>query len=187
MSLKESMKRDREAIAAIEAERFEFDDAYLRLDEYSGCRPDQIAEELRTSGVDVPSFMTVKGVAYRLIAMPSFSGIFTVTIYSDGVITLHVSKGQAGFESVRKYRLKHKGACSPVVIAALDTSGFWEEEWLMDTGLDGTTYILEGRKGDTYRVHSFWSPSDNHPGSAVLLAIREALPRRFRDYVAHPG
>ena len=41
----------------------------------------------------------------------------------------------------------------------LEEAGFWASpEWDERVGLDGETWVIEGRRGDTYHCSSQWSP-----------------------------
>lgn len=130
----------------------------------------------------------VAGEAYRFLHMPSFSPPTCVRIDESGVtarawLGIPVDgKGKPGFDETRALTSVERQTFQSLLAA----SGFWEMTPKGGAqGLDGTFWVLEGRRQNAHHVVIRWSP-DKYGTEAPFVRLGQFMIALAPELVSPP-
>lgn len=127
-------------------------------------------------------------LAFRFTYLPSFDHgrVVTVSLVSGQAIVVgKVLSGKGGFEAGRLLKATRRTLTPDewrLLQQRLENAGIWEPTDRQDnTGVDGATWLLEGRDRQRYRFHEVWSPTETtfpqyRRVCAYLLELARILP-----------
>ena len=134
---------------------------------------------------------TAAAESYRFLWLRTFDPPVAIRLDvkadGTGTVTAKVADGQAGFPETSKKIVEKRSRAltreqTGAFLAQINRTKFWslvtniDPQDQMDTQTDGSEWVLEGVKGDTYHVVARWSPDVNRMhGCKAIFDLGMAL------------